>query len=988
MSSALRQPVSHVSAIVMVALLLFACQGETPDTGTRLVDNPEGLAPMESFSLGTQNVTQEEAAAIERLAPPLRLAWAEVNHVGRVSGALDEQMHTWTHSRVGLMVDIIVRARPGDVEVVTRLRDAGMAISSILSAPALVLGSAPVSELAAIGGVDGVVSVEVARQMRLRTDQSITAGATDATGAAVASMNLTRGDNANGAGVVVGVIDTGIDYTHHDFFDADGNTRIESIWDQTDCADTNPPIDADGGSFGCVGDPDQEIAACGSEYTQHDITCTLAEGTDEPCTDAYRHVDQVDVEGHGTHVTSTAAGNGGGTDYIGVASASDIIMVKFDFENECQRNSSTAIIEGIRYIFDRAGDRPVVVNMSLGSDAGPHTGLTGEEIGINALTEAQPGRVVVVAAGNAARNYPDVNDVFGYPIHGHGTITEGETSQIALTVPASYEQGPLGENYIVMDLWYGQGEKTVPDVTVRVSTPPRGKVRNVYSFDPAPDPGWGSCYSDRFSGRICVFHSSEGVDATWDLPEGSFDHEIWVQIDDDGGVAPKSGDWLVELVSAETGGTVEREYDSWLLTSRSLGLVASTYGVVAADSVMTVGSPATASGVIAVAAYTTRSGWNDFEGTYQEYGLEGTTAGYYDLMPLNDLCFFSSRGPMRGIDVILKPEIAAPGGGIVAALSSATLLAEIAEPDYYYPGRILDIGDGAGHNAYAVLQGTSMATPHATGGVAVLLQRDPTLTTDDVREIFASSAATDDLASYGTDWGNGRFDIDAALEMIPCTADAHCNDGAACNGVETCDLVTGACLSGEEITTCSGATEDGCCPAGCDDVSDADCEASPLAEDCSTLGDEDGDGLADCDDPDCVDEPACVVTCDDIDGDGYEDAACGGTDCDDLDPEVNPDASEVCDDGVDNNCDGAIDEGCEGGGCVDVDGDGYEDATCGGTDCDDLNPEVNPDASEVCNDGVDNNCDGVAAVGLAAGEACSDNAECCSGSCHPRKGCR
>ncbi len=105
----------------------------------------------------------------------------------------------------------------------------------------------------------------------------------------------------------------------------------------------------------------------------------------------------------------------------------------------------------------------------------------------------------------------------------------------------------------------------------------------------------------------------------------------------------------------------------------------------------------------------------------------------------------------------------------------------------------------------------------------------------------------------------------------------------------------------------------------------------------------------------CVANPEC----DDADSDGYyAEAGCGtAVDCDDSNVEVNPGASEVCGDYIDNNCDGNIEEGCP---CTDADSDGYyaEEWCSTAVDCDDTNVEVNPGASEVCGDYIDNNCDG------------------------------
>ncbi len=107
---------------------------------------------------------------------------------------------------------------------------------------------------------------------------------------------------------------------------------------------------------------------------------------------------------------------------------------------------------------------------------------------------------------------------------------------------------------------------------------------------------------------------------------------------------------------------------------------------------------------------------------------------------------------------------------------------------------------------------------------------------------------------------------------------------------------------------------------------------------------------------------------DDADGDGVDAEARGGLDCDDQDPEVAPGLDEVCD-RVDNDCDGEVDEGVDTW-WADADGDGYGDDGTGptigcehadtdvqvGGDCDDTTPEASPTQTEVCGDGLDNDC--------------------------------
>lgn len=123
----------------------------------------------------------------------------------------------------------------------------------------------------------------------------------------------------------------------------------------------------------------------------------------------------------------------------------------------------------------------------------------------------------------------------------------------------------------------------------------------------------------------------------------------------------------------------------------------------------------------------------------------------------------------------------------------------------------------------------------------------------------------------------------------------------------------------------------------------------------------------------------------DADGDGYGDSnitakfsahplveyVSNASDCDDGNAAVNPGATERCDDGIDNDCDGLTDVGCT---CTDADGDGYyAQAGCGSdVDCNDADAFINPGAVEICWDNIDNNCNGRTDEGCTCTDADGD----------------
>ena len=220
-----------------------------------------------------------------------------------------------------------------------------------------------------------------------------------------------------------------------------------------------------------------------------------------------------------------------------------------------------------------------------------------------------------------------------------------------------------------------------------------------------------------------------------------------------------------------------------------------------------------------------------------------------------------------------------------------------------------------------------------------------------------------------------EFNANLSADCFACHNDGDGGSGAGRTAARGSDATIIDFFCPEQIVerpTCTDADGDGFFAEGADcgtlaDFNDNNPDAFPGADEICTDGiDNDGDGLADAADPNAI---GCPVDCVDDDGDGYspDGGTCGPIDCNDGDLAVNPGAVEDCGDGIDNNCNGLVDSadmnavGCPLD-CTDNDGDGFavEGGTCGPMDCDDNNVAIKPSALEVCDDGIDNNCDNFA----------------------------
>ncbi|MDD7220467.1 MAG: S8 family serine peptidase [Clostridia bacterium] len=208
-----------------------------------------------------------------------------------------------------------------------------------------------------------------------------------------------------GQGILVGVVDSGVDYFHPDFRNPDGTTRILKLWDQS--ISGKPP----------------EGYVTGTEYTQEEINEALALGEIE----GRRLVPSMDLSGHGTSVLGIAAGNGRASDGVnqGVAYESDLLVVKLGIPRENSFPRTTELMQGIDYLVRQAMkmNRPMVINISFGNNYGSHRGDSLLETYID--TVAAMGRLVIcTGTGNNGRD----------ALHAGGVLAQGETVEIQLGV--------------------------------------------------------------------------------------------------------------------------------------------------------------------------------------------------------------------------------------------------------------------------------------------------------------------------------------------------------------------------------------------------------------------------------------------------------------------------------------------------------------------------------------------------------------------------
>lgn len=275
--------------------------------------------------------------------------------------------------------------------------------------------------------------------------------------------------NVRGQGVLIGFLDTGIDYLREDFKASGGRTRIAAVWDQTiQSVNYEEDIGEAAGTEQYDREQVQGMVQYGTVYTREDINAALA--AEREGQNPYDIVPSRDENGHGTFLAGVAAASET-ADYIGAAPEAEILMVKLkpakkylrDFyllPERVEAYSETDMMMGVRFLQQYAirEKKPLVICVGLGTASGSRTGTLPFADLLNTLAR-QVNTVVVTCTGNEANNRTHTSGL---------AVSDTEPSEIEITVGAD-------ERGFVMEIW----AESLDILSVAITSPSGERISRI-----------------------------------------------------------------------------------------------------------------------------------------------------------------------------------------------------------------------------------------------------------------------------------------------------------------------------------------------------------------------------------------------------------------------------------------------------------------------------------------------------------------------------
>ena len=628
----------------------------------------------------------------------------------RFNGKLkSEQRLIASPDTVGGVVYIPCFIHLKDAGNLSAVRSLGVEVEETFDGLDFVTARVPVKQLEALADIDNVTKIKVARRMRLLTDEAREkTNVDDLLTQSPDALALGVNSKYDGSGVILGVIDTGIDFKHIAFKDKNGNSRIKRAYVYK--------------------------GSSGTEYTESNISSVTTDDS---------------TEDHGTHTASTAGGSSvivsgnnvtvtddhANATYGGMAPGADLYLAGINGLNDT--GLTNALKKMVSYA-DAQG-KPLVVSNSWGSGWGPRDGtgewatLVGQYFG-----DSHPNRVILFASSNDA-GHKTGNEGGGFFVKKSsasssnplGTIirTDGEGGYYYVGLMAcAWATSKLNCKLHVLD---GSGTIKKTWTVTKDNTSTFSELENYYS-------GSMIVYIEEDNGKYTLAVYSE-----YGMENESEDEDYTLAIE----VYPESGSANINMWSGD-------------YTYFTDHLTTSGHTWTEGTDDMCVSDEATIPDAISIGAYVSKKNWKASNGS--SYTSNAYTLG--------DIAYFSSYATAENSPTGLAyPWITAPGARLAAGVNhyhTASI------DDYSYYGST-DLVVNNTNYPYAMMEGTSMATPVAAGIVALWLQAASEsgidLTVNDVKEIMETTAINDTYTTTGANashFGKGKIDALAGIQYI------------------------------------------------------------------------------------------------------------------------------------------------------------------------------------------------------------------------------
>lgn len=493
-----------------------------------------------------------------------------------------------------------------------------------------------------------------------------------------------------GKDVVVGFMDTGFDPNHINFLDADGISRVAQI----------------------------------SYIESEPYRVKFADNKDDIAlwtTDTKR-------EYHATHVAGILAGNCDKVPYSGVATDATIVATTSMLYDP-------QILLGLEQIVDysKAQGKTAVINLSLGTNVGPHDGSTLMSQYLDKIGEEDA--IICVSAGNEAQNRVSFEKTFTADDNTFATVLNDAHFWTGFNMTGgvdiwSADDTPFDFEFLIID-----------DATKSIikSYPLTGDELTISSSEISQD-NYDQTFDRYFNGSVTLQRemSSENgrFNAVMTFTTSTRNHSTstgWAEY------------FLGFRIKGKEGSKVSVYCDAGNFMTKN-----GVEGFSSGDDTHSISDLATGKNIISVGAYNTRVRYPHIDGS--ESFLKGT---------VGDVAYFSSYGTCNGKHY---PDISAPGNPVVSSISR--YYTEL-NSDIFTNSCSAKVTENGNDYYWHATTGTSMASPFVAGTIALWLEANPDLKVNDIKKVFAETSSSPEFSIDSPQWGTyGIIDCYKGLKYI------------------------------------------------------------------------------------------------------------------------------------------------------------------------------------------------------------------------------